>query len=277
VNRSWHARACLVALALALGALLRAGALAQTAPDASAPDPLDGTCTVRVAAVAPLDATRSLQAVVLEPTIHGSGTISGTVAAFSAAGPRYDLRFENAAIGSDAPLVLAYRFPVAVAITGAYVATLDTPQPGPCSIIGPWTSGTVPDVPAQHALALATEAAPAGVAVTDPGSADELTCRSPERPAHVLESARPELEFWRGGGSLPEGTISIRVLVGPDGHALDVKIDHVDGTIEETSIGTAMKSSALVAAMHSTYAPETFRCRPIYGIAYYVMKIQPKP
>jgi hypothetical protein len=93
----------------------------------------------------------------------------------------------------------------------------------------------------------------------------------------VLQSARPELEFWRGAGSLPEGTISIRVLVGPDGHALDVKLEHVEGTIEETSIGTAMKSSALVAAMHSTYAPETFRCRPIYGIAYYVMKVQPKP
>jgi hypothetical protein len=28
--------------------------------------------------------------------------------------------------------------------------------------------------------------------------------------------------------------------------------------------------------MHSTYAPETFRCRPIYGIASFMMKIQPR-
>jgi hypothetical protein len=277
VNRQRRAWACVVALVL--GASMRAGVSAQTQtlPDASAPSPVEGTCTVRVAAVAPLDATRSVQAVILEPTVTGSGTISGTVAAFSAAGRRYDLHFENATIGSDAPLVLAYRFPDPVAVTGAYVATLDTPQPGPCSIIEPWTSDAVPDALAQHALATATEATPANVEVSGSGVVDDLTCRSPERPARVLQSARPELEFWRGAGSLPEGTISIRVLVGPDGHALDVKLEHVEGTIEETSIGTAMKSSALVAAMHSTYAPETFRCRPIYGIAYYVMKVQPKP
>ncbi len=222
------------------------GALCSPAAAQSDAGPADGTCTVRVAAVEELDAGGRLQAVVLEPTVTGAGTISGTVALFTTANRRFDLRFENASISSDAPLVLAYRFPEPVTISGAYLATLDTPQPGPCGIIGPWTRDTETDPRAAHAI------------------------------ARVLQLAPPQLSFWTDPGSLPQGTISVRVLVGPDGHALDAQMDHVDGNINETAIGTAMKSDALVAAMHSRYAPETFRCRPIYGIAYYVLKLQPK-
>jgi len=253
------------------------GALCSPAAAQSDAGPADGTCTVRVAAVEELGADGRLQAVVLEPTVTGAGTISGTVALFTTANRRFDLRFENASISSDAPLVLAYRFPEPVTISGAYLATLDTPQPGPCGIIGPWTRDTETDPRAAHAIALATPGAPANaLPVADIGRDDPMPCRRPRAPARVLQLASPQLSFWTDPGSLPQGTISVRVLVGPDGHALDAQMDHVDGNINETAIGTAMKSDALVAAMHSRYAPETFRCRPIYGIAYYVLKLQPK-
>ncbi len=249
--------------------------LAQSTP---VPETAEGACSVRVAAVAPLDASEAMWAVVVEPTVAGSGVLSGSLALFTAHDRRYDVRFENGAIRSDAPLVLTYRFPTAVVITGAYVASLDTPSPGPCTIVAPW----VPKVPAEAladlAIATATVAgASDALPVTDPGHPDPLTCRVPTGPAHIVRAEPPEVTFFNGNGGMPEGSITVQVVVTPDGHAFDVHLDRVEGNLDELASGTTLKQTVLRAAMKSTYAAATFRCRPIPGVAYYHFNIKRAP
>jgi hypothetical protein len=256
------------AFAVLLGAALcLAGPHAAAAQSQAEAD--EGVCSVRVAAVAPLDASATLQAVVIEPNVTGSAVLSGSVALFTSSNLRYDLPFANAPIGSSAPLVLVYRFPERVVVTGAYVASLDAPLPGPCAIMNPWWTSVVPDALARAALAGASSpnAAPP-IPVTVAGAPDTPACREPTAPARTLKEAPPQLRFL-GHGDPPEGSLTIRVIVGIDGHPLDVQIDRVEGTIDETSSATSIRSTALSAAMASTYAPATFRCRPILGIAYY--------
>jgi hypothetical protein len=247
------------------------GAFAQSTP---VPETADGPCSVRVAAVAPLDASEAVWAVVVEPTVAGSGVLSGSLALFTSRDRRYDVRFENGVIRSDAPLVLTYRFPAAVVITGAYVATLDTPSPGPCSIVAPWVAKVPSDALADHGIAAATVAgANDALPVTDPGRADPLTCRVPTGPAHIVRAEPPEVTFFDGNGGMPEGSITVQVVVTPDGHAFDVHLDRVEGNLDELASGTTFKQTVLRAAMKSTYAAATFRCRPMIGIAYYHFQI----
>jgi hypothetical protein len=229
----------------------------------------DGACAVRVAAVVALDAMHRVQAVVLEPTIAGAGTVAGSLALFSAANRRYDLRFDAAPIASDAPRVIVVRFPTAVTLTGAYVAALDAPPPaGPCGIASPWSAGMPVDALAQAALAAADDATalPAG-----PGERDVPGCRNPTEPARTLREVPPEPTFFPADDARPHGTIVVRVTVAADGHALDAEVDRTDGTIADTAAGTALRATAVTAAMHSSYAPATFRCRPIIGSASYVV------
>jgi len=243
----------------------------------SAAESGEGACSVRVAAVASLDASNTRQAIVLEPTVTGSATLSGSVDVFTRTNQRYDLPFTQATIDSATPVALVFRFPVAVELTGAYVASLDAPSPGPCTLAEPWTAGKAVDAPAQHALAAAIEAAPADAIVVSASPApDPLVCRVPTGDARMLHAAPPELGFFRKGSVMPAGLVSVRVLVAPNGHAVDVQIDHTDGTIDESAAGTEIRSAALRAALHSTYAPATFRCRPILGIAFYVIQYNVK-
>jgi hypothetical protein len=276
VNRRWLAFAASLALVVA-------APRATVAQSARAPGAGERACGVRVAFVTPLDAHATLQAVVLEDA-SGANAPAGSVALFTSANRRYDVPFDGSVAGgttdADAPLVVLVRFPARVTVTGAYVASLAGTPTVACAIADPWTAGASPDDAAPRAI-IDAMAAPFfdrnAVAVTGPGVPDPLPCRALAAPARIVHEVPPEPSFFAAPDALPHGTVAVRVVVGADGHAIDAQIDHADASIDETAAGTTIKSTALVAALHSTYAPATFRCRPIPGIAAYTITYRSRP
>jgi hypothetical protein len=271
VNRRWFAVAANVVLALVIAA--PQATIAESTP---APGSGETACGVRVAFVTPLDAHAMLQAVVLEG-VSGASALAGSVALFTSANRRYDVPFDGSSAGAsdaDAPLVVLVRFPAGATITGAYVASLAGTPPLACGLGDPWTAGMAPDDAATRAIAAAL-AEPFfdrnAVAVAGPGVPDPLPCRTRFSAARIVHEVPPALSFFADAADLPHGTISVRVVVGADGHAFDAHIDRANDTMNETAAGTTIESTAVEAAMHSTYAPATFRCRPIRGIAYYTI------
>ncbi len=260
---------------VAAGVILAVAAPRTTvAQSTSGPGRADVACGVRVAFVTPLDARSTLQAVVLEPDATGASVPAGAVALFTAANRRYDVPFDGATDAAGTPLVLLVRFPASVNVSGAYVTSLAGTAPVRCAIADPWTAGLVPDDAATRAVA-GVIAQPLfdrnAVAVTGSGVPDPLRCGAPSAPARTLHEVPPAPSFFADASDLPHGTVSVRVTVGSDGQAVDAHIDRADATMDETAAGQKIESTTLVAAMHSSYAPATFRCRPIRGIAYYTI------
>ncbi len=208
--------------------------------------------------VAPIGTDGITYGVVLVPTVEGSGTLSGTLALFTADNRRYDVAFPETPISSTgAPAVLAYRFARPVDVTEAYVAALGGPNAGPCAIAYPWSKArSAPAARAVRAIANVPANAPAMV-VAEPGTPAPLACSEPDHPPRVISTALIR--------SIPyaHGHIGVMLVIQPDGRPTDPSIASSDPSINDGGTGNDARADAIRAAMLSTFAPATFRCRPI--------------
>jgi hypothetical protein len=225
-------------------------------PPAAAPD--DAYCSVAVNDVAPIGAGGTTQGVVMMPTVDGSGTLSGTIALFTADNRRYDVPFPDTPISSTGtPAVLVYKFARPVEVTGAYVATLGGANAGPCAIAYPWSKiRSTPAARAVRAIASVPANAPA-TAVAEPGTPAPLACSDPDHPPHTISAALIR--------SIPyaHGHIGVMLYIQPDGRPTDPSIASFDPSVNDGGTGNDARADAIRAAMLSTFAPATFRCRPI--------------
>jgi hypothetical protein len=235
---------------------------------AKAADPGDDAyCTVRVARVVPVDASGTTQAVLVQPALDGSATLSGTIALFTADDRRYDVPFPatlRALPGT--PALFVYRFARPVVITGAYVAALGGPAAGPCGLSFPWSNDALAGPPASDADIAKAAAAATATPVAEPGSPDPLTCAVPNQPARTIHADSP---FAIAGAT---GNVIVRVTIAPDGHPLFASLFRVDASLD-SGTGEAgayrarrARAEAIDAALASTYETQVFRCRHVFGV-----------
>ena len=243
-------------------------AIAQGAPAQTPASTAEGYCTVRVTNVGSIEGSGTTQAVVLAPTVPGSAELSGTIALFTSDNRRFDLPFANVLVTSGPKrAIVVYRFAQPVTITGAYVASLAGPSPGPCAILSPWTT-ELPPLPPQSSDATAiTHADPAMPvqAVNDAGRADPLTCPVPNQSPRTIRAAPPP-SFVHA-----TGRVYVRVTVAADGKPIEASVSGADASIDANPNGNVVRNEAISSAMQSIYETSTFRCRHIIGTYIFVV------
>ena len=243
---------------------------ARAAPDQT-PASDEGYCTVRVADVARVDSVGATYAVVLAPTVPGDAVLSGTIAFFSEDDRRFDVPFAAVPISSTGkPEPLRYRFPAPVVLTGAYVASLDAPSPGPCAVADPWTSA-LPPLPPQSDAAQAVahiDSAAVPATMVDSGRSDPMTCPHPFEPARTIRAVPPTATVAAAG------KISVLVTVAANGRATAASVEAMSSSIASDRNVEFLRAQAVASAEQSTYETATFRCKHIIGTYLFVVEFR---
>ncbi len=240
----WCAIGCL-ALSLA------AAPLCASARPATQP----ARCPVAVYAVVPVPAAaHSTYAAFLESP-DGPGVVSGTLwvnTATHAYHVRVDQRTAVSPAQSGPYEPVVFQLPAAESPQSVFVDSLDSPDPGPCTIADVWLAKPgnqlKPGVGEALQAALASAAAPEPAAAIDAPAAE---CKSGNTPPAVLAVNKPTGP--PPGGFLP-GPVTVLVRLGEDSSVLSATVEHAPGMEDN--------AGALEVARHAVYRTGYVDCRP---------------
>jgi hypothetical protein len=271
------------ALLFALILSLQTSAGAQTAAPALAATPATGLfCPIS----ARVEAFKGHDDEILISlwSVEGTARASGTLALYSG-NLRYRVPFNNviaASMINDAipPTPIVIRFDTPTVIDSGYVGSLGN---GECLIHSPfvrtkletyvqtygsdfpinspiypnWTAG----LQKFRAAAAVTPAVLAAGARVDPPA-----CDKPYVWASTTYAA--PLEF--PSSKMYTGLVAVRVTLDPSGHALAYHID-------KNSYERPFNDAAVLAAAHSRFAPQIYRCSPVTGDYLFVADFMAEP
>jgi hypothetical protein len=246
------------ALALAVGAVMLAGA--APAPPDSAAAPASATaaaaCPIDVMAVMPLPGngmTATYAAVLASPS--GAGTASGTLWVNTTMGPFHVPFTQRAVLGKpytsgDDPILFAV--PAAASLTNVFVDALAgaPPCPTPGAWAPPFNAFLEDNVKRALSAALkTTTGTPAPVtSISDPAAA----CHVPDTAAYMLKA-----EPVYGAPDLRGGTVRVRVHLSADSQIVSAEVEDPNSDVRYYN------TRALNAARASIYVTRTVNCRPV--------------
>lgn len=257
---------------LAVAASVALGGGFHAVAGAAEPNRPAGWCPVSVE-VRSLDAVHGLYALRLGS--FNTGRASGTIALY-AKDLRYDIPFTDAVAAgwtdkTTVPTPIVVRFPQYVYAEGAYVSSLNDPQPAPCSApfvpwrrygsyqLPFWTGGQTDPAFLDAARAAVPQDAPEPVS-------DPRPCTTPDRLASTIRADEPTYPRDAHGA---QGTATVRVVLNAD--------DSVYGVLlEQSTQSLELDRAALVSAQRSRYRGATFRCKPAVGVYLFLVTFSPR-
>jgi hypothetical protein len=212
-------------------------------------------CPVAVYAVLPVPAAPQPTYAAFLQSPDGPGVVSGTLwinTATRAFHVRIDRRtaVSLAQTGPYEPVV--FRLPDAEPPQSIFVDSLDTPEPGPCTMAGVWLAktGNVLKRGVAEALAAALPAAGAP-APAEPIDAPQAACKSGNRAPAVVILRKPTAP--PPGGFIP-GTVTVLVRLGEDDSVLSASVERTP-SLEDNA-------GALDTARRSVFRTGYVDCRP---------------